>query len=181
MNMLGSNGNMSSRRLIFGRGKARLWLGNGLVVTLGLGFGGAIFLVSMRSWIEWRRRKHRSALWPGPWWNLQNWEGSWLLGRTAGGGVGCSKVRCLVAKSWSRASDRFMLRGVKILGFLRLGFWGNWVSMVLTSLELELGYGKGLLPNFLGELTLGLPLSRIPAWIVSWISAAHNCWIVAKG
>ena len=139
--MLGSNGGMSSRRLIFGGGKARLWLGNGLVVTLGLGFGGAIFLVSMRSWIEWRRRKHRSVLWPGPWWNLQNWEGSWLLGRTAGGGVGCSSVRCLAATSRSRASDGLMLRGVKILGWVlwvKLGFCKTWVSMALTSFEWEL-------------------------------------------
>ena len=110
--MLGSNGGMSSRRLIFGGGKARLWLGSGFVVTLGLGFGGAIFLASMRSWIEWRRRKHRSVLWPWFWWNLQNWDGSWFLGKTAGGGVGCSGVRCLAAMSRSRASDRLILRGV---------------------------------------------------------------------
>ena len=49
MNTLGSNGGMSSRRLIFGRGKALLWLGRGFVVTFDLRFGGAIFLVSMRS------------------------------------------------------------------------------------------------------------------------------------
>ena len=49
MNMLGSNGGMSSRRLMVGGGKALLWLGRGFVVRLGLGFGGEIFLASMRS------------------------------------------------------------------------------------------------------------------------------------
>ena len=74
--------------------------------------------------MEWRRRMHRSVLWPWLWWNLQNWKGSWFLGRTVGGGVGCYKVRCLAATNWSRASDRLILRGVKVLWVLwpKFGF-----------------------------------------------------------
>ena len=64
MNKLRSNGDMSSSKFIFGRGKARLWLGKGFVVTFDLGFGGAIFLAPMRSWMKWRRRMHRLVPWP---------------------------------------------------------------------------------------------------------------------
>ena len=127
------------------------------------------FLASMRSWIEWRRHMHRSVPWPWLWWNLQYWDGSWFLGRKTGGGVGCNRGRYLAAISRSRASDKLILRGVKVL-WIKFGFWRTWISMALTSLEwgLELGFEEVWLPNFLGgRLMLGSLLSRIPDQIAS--------------
>ena len=103
------------------------------------------------------------------------------MDKKASGRDGGNRMRCLVAKSSLRASDKRMPRGVKLLWPLGFGFCRSWVSMALNSLELELGCGKGLLPNFLGERTLGFPLSRIPAQIASWISTTYNCWTMAKG
>ena len=140
--------------------------------------------------MEWRRRMHWLVLWPWFWWNLQYWDGSWFLGKTAGSGVGCSKVRCLAAISRSRASDRLILREVKVLCWvlwLKFEFWRTWVLIALTSFEWELDWGfEGrLLPNFLGgRLMMGsTALSRIPDLIASltWMPDAYNCWKVARG
>ena len=67
-----------------------------------------------------------------------------------------------MATSLSRTSDKLMLRGVKFLWPLGYGFQRTWVSMALTSLELELGFEGGILPNFPGGRILDFPLSRIP-------------------
>ena len=122
MNRLGSNGSRSSMKFTFGGGNARSWLGCGFVVMFGLGLGGAISMASIRSWIEWRRRAQLLVLCPWLWWYLQYWDGLWFLGKTAGGRDGCNGMRYLAATSRSRASDKLMLREIKLLWPLGFGF-----------------------------------------------------------
>lgn len=73
----------------------------------------------MRSWTACMREKHRSVVWPGPWWNSQWAFGLYLdnLVRGFGGGLGASSLKSPLS---TKTLKTFLqgCPGVKFLGGL---------------------------------------------------------------